>query len=99
PPPIYTLSLHDALPISSSRRTLYTIALCFLCCCQSIGLVSTRMRKRLCPNLPRLTLRRFYRRLVIVIGFSSGRIVVVVAFLNRLDRKSTRLNSSHVSIS
>src|SRR5437868_10751596 len=58
---IYTLSLHDALPI---------------------------YRDRIAELLPRLR-RRGRRR----------EALVAIAFLEERDRKSTRLNSSHVSIS
>src|SRR5258705_4851653 len=63
---IYTLSLHDALPISSGRQGI-----------ASSGFVSTRRATILAPSL---------------LGSTDGAKMVA-------DRKSTRLNSSHLGIS
>src|SRR5437899_10060566 len=59
---IYTLSLHDALPISSSFRPLQ---------------IPTRLARACCSSARRSA----------------------VAFEQQADRKSTRLNSSHLGIS
>src|SRR5437763_14846497 len=70
PPQIYTLSLHDALPIFSDMRF------------------------------------RFFLQAVAVLGVSSlaarssqGPVMVHIGIVPSLDRKSTRLNSSHRCIS
>src|SRR3989442_7641948 len=75
---IYTLSLHDALPISPRQVTL-ELALEYIEDDELIEVTpsSIRLRKR--------ALRASLRR--------------SVAPSARLDRKSTRLNSSHVRIS
>src|SRR5207253_6300357 len=89
-PEIYTLSLHDALPISSATMR------------SPLGAVN-RIAKRLG--------RIWYSRPRVVsgvpiIGFvmiwtnSAERLVIVTPDTTRgRDRKSTRLNSSHVAIS
>src|SRR5439155_21102245 len=64
-PEIYTLSLHDALPISDSDRGR-------VACTTRHDRAATRERARAPMELPRVA---------------------------RADRKSTRLNSSHVAIS
>src|SRR5256885_5634216 len=68
---IYTLSLHDALPISARRRTPWRAV------CSSL----VPLRKDVCPG----------RR-------ARGAVIVSSCRLSR-DRKSTRLNSSHLVIS
>src|SRR5438874_13123674 len=66
---IYTLSLHDALPISGDPIKVKLVA--YL--------------------LNPVLIQRSY--------FSPGRLPSVLAIENDRDRKSTRLNSSHVEIS
>src|SRR5699024_12262723 len=76
-PVIYTLSLHDALPISSNDELLTSV--CELLTSNGELLTST------CELLT-----------------SNGKLLTSVCKLltsNGEDRKSTRLNSSHVSIS
>src|SRR5699024_12624280 len=69
---IYTLSLHDALPISGAIRVLrYTVA-------DECGV-------RLTPD--------------VVEGQVRGAVAQAISGALQEDRKSTRLNSSHVSIS
>src|SRR5439155_25822444 len=71
PPKLYTLSLHDALPISSSTKARSARSiLCAICA------ASTRRPKSCCSTAA--PIRR-------TAGFR--------------DRKSTRLNSSHVATS
>src|SRR5258707_15776540 len=72
---IYTLSLHDALPISPARA-LHQLAF----------LDGSQHRPEILPyhGLPPLPAHRRSR---------------TVRILERLDRKSTRLNSSHANIS
>src|SRR5438874_6504057 len=69
-PDIYTLSLHDALPISSRSHSI------------------SRSRSAPVPTVlhPRLS-------------FTFAFCLLPFAFCLPLDRKSTRLNSSHVEIS
>src|SRR5206468_11306630 len=84
PPYLYTLSLHDALPISTLVRFLYGLpfaALWLLAVSFWHGFVLPR------PNAVFL----FWA----VIGAFAQ--IAATAFL--LDRKSTRLNSSHDQIS
>src|SRR5690625_5404599 len=75
---IYSLSLHDALPISFSKKFVKYVYMGYSCI--------TRTKKK--PTL------KVSRTLLLGVG----------SFLfkwraNVLDRKSTRLNSSHVAIS
>src|SRR3712207_8904164 len=70
---IYTLSLHDALPISPNNNVGNHIF---------EGLVTKDARGRLIPALA-----------------ESWRTVDDLTWEFRLDRKSTRLNSSHANIS
>src|SRR5690606_41274035 len=76
---IYTLSLHDALPISVELRL-------------------SKICRRLAQNLIGLTQLAdlAFQRLELVgdLGRNTGTLAAV-----DLDRKSTRLNSSHVKIS
>src|SRR5699024_12357205 len=72
----YTLSLHDALPISFSW---------FLCGNIYRSLCRTLINKLSCP--------------IWYSGISSQSMSVIAVGILQTDRKSTRLNSSHVSIS
>src|SRR5699024_11228857 len=72
---IYTLSLHDALPIY--KRTICSFLL------RANFILSTKAFE----NIVRLP------------ACNSARISTISTFGIGLDRKSTRLNSSHVSIS
>src|SRR5690349_24196725 len=73
---IYTLSLHDALPISKAGSWA-TI----LCRCAGVLLGSSTV--------------------AMILAVISGSVAIELTFLtiSRTDRKSTRLNSSHVEIS
>src|SRR5690606_39611380 len=89
PPEIYTLSLHDALPISLPDPTT----------APEEPAVAT-------PKAPRLEALYFaLRNPKLVVGLSIVLLfllvgLVVPPFLEHTqDRKSTRLNSSHVKIS
>src|SRR5699024_12524710 len=75
PPPtaLYTLSLHDALPISVANPTAIT---------RPALAISIGVRRRTAAWIP-----------------SSSRRSLSCAIASTRDRKSTRLNSSHVSIS
>src|SRR5207244_12516824 len=73
PPQIYTLSLHDALPISLRRL-------------RRPVLIARSSSGRCASHLSRTTFRGFFS------SSSEGR-------AGQVDRKSTRLNSSHQIIS
>src|SRR5690606_41006846 len=78
---IHTLSLHDALPISS-RQERPAVAICW--------------RYSASPS------RSLYQRLVAIPTSDTAATTPTaasVASAGRRDRKSTRLNSSHVKIS
>src|SRR5207248_11562275 len=77
---IYTLSLHDALPIYRPEQPLGTVAL------------DTRVRHRLRVAF----LRRGEHRFALVTVDDA---VFALLLTLGLDRKSTRLNSSHRTIS
>src|SRR5439155_24816081 len=87
-PAIYTLSLHDALPISHSSLDL---------CGQRTDQTGCRYYARIpCPDAAgrhSLARRRFIHALPCRSCDGPGRLPPL------LDRKSTRLNSSHVAIS
>src|SRR5207249_12025427 len=92
PPATSPLSLHDALPISSSSawepllRRIWGEAL------------QTRTRVAFQPgDWDRGHLRNLQK--AVPVGFSLRRIAAGDAARFSRDRKSTRLNSSHVSIS
>src|SRR5207248_4144141 len=84
PTEIYTLSLHDALPISSSRCARYS----------SSGLVCSTEK---CFLVMPATKRLRSDRLLEAGSNSSGIYTSAPQCLK--DRKSTRLNSSHRTIS
>src|SRR5947209_19253064 len=71
PPDLYTLSLHDALPISPVARRATALA---------AGI-----------HVPQAAQRTSFS--------DDARVVGEARALRRLDRKSTRLNSSHANIS
>src|SRR3712207_7252759 len=73
---IYTLSLHDALPISRLRRTRVLVR---------------PARRAARPSDRRAAVRRWRPRGVVLLR--------PVRLRPGLDRKSTRLNSSHANIS
>src|SRR5699024_12851366 len=88
---IYTLSLHDALPISSDLSSMlsYCVIQEFTANCRKIS-------------------QNCYSTALFTINFATSPIhaenILITLhykkdFISLLDRKSTRLNSSHVSIS
>src|SRR5207249_8326977 len=93
PTEIYTLSLHDALPISQLGENVVKEALFARVVCQPAHNVAVRVRgdgidvwRRVHILLPGSDLDRRYT-------------ICRSRSLPGRDRKSTRLNSSHVSIS
>src|SRR5690606_40939845 len=87
-PHIYTLSLHDALPIYGSLASTLWPELCRQVLCDF------RMRARSGPNSAPATKKR--AAAATRLSFEA----TVWRLLSRAgDRKSTRLNSSHVKIS
>src|SRR5699024_11283302 len=88
PPSVFTLSLHDALPISGAARHYLFV--------RAIHTGNGRLRKG-----QSLMPRRTDLETILIIG--AGPIVIGQAcefdYSGAQDRKSTRLNSSHVSIS
>src|SRR5206468_5210327 len=92
-PAIYTLSLHDALPISRLDQKLFKIK----------PAVSKRsFRFRPCHRQASLQLQRGIRKAHTFASTAGGRLDHhrVADFFGQLgDRKSTRLNSSHDQIS
>src|SRR3712207_7524171 len=88
---IYTLSLHDALPISTASAFLLLVG-------SSLAISYSRAgaRQGLFGKYLRRGLRIFaYGMALTVVLYVLG--VGIVAF--GIDRKSTRLNSSHANIS
>src|SRR5207249_8841543 len=93
---IYTLSLHDALPISNFRRKLM---------CAGIALV--REHGSVVVKDVEATIfsyggvdQRLHLGLIRDVSWNErGLAASLLDFLRDRDRKSTRLNSSHVSIS
>src|SRR5699024_12588143 len=86
PTEIDTLSLHDALPIlamSSQKNRRSTPLLLSLL---------LMLRPRVPPTMPPITI-------TMSTGHWNSGTVPLRIVLRKLDRKSTRLNSSHVSIS
>src|SRR5207245_10441267 len=90
----YSLSLHDALPISSgSRHPLQFVA---------IFLIALKFQARVPIRLPeesRPLGGSSHGRTQTGIAWARGRCRHAPERLRHLDRKSTRLNSSHGSIS
>src|SRR5690606_41492341 len=96
PPAIYTLSLHDALPILSdreSRRILAQRKESRGACAANAGL---RIGRGPCG---RSRVRRKRGSLRAIAGRERPGRSRVQRLRSRRDRKSTRLNSSHVKIS
>src|SRR5207245_8844280 len=80
-PEIYTLSLHDALPIFEQRRR------------------GDRHRRRQCLQRPEHLARTAGLRRRAASDAHECHLGQLLQLERRLDRKSTRLNSSHGSIS
>src|SRR5256885_10907545 len=81
---IYTLSLHDALPISEVSRNLQHINY-GRCSCSLIGVVNISQQRK--------------SKLFFHLGQHLHAFVEAGAIIIFQDRKSTRLNSSHLVIS
>src|SRR5207253_9134312 len=84
-PPLSTLSLHDALPIS---HTFTSADICLVC---PSTLLLAQARRR--PTGLKATLKSM------AVSALRVRSSLPLAVSQSLDRKSTRLNSSHVAIS
>src|SRR5207253_6473607 len=80
---IYTLSLHDALPISQPVRP---------------SEIADRLNRTLSQASRRMPRPVRRKTLVLVLALGAALALAAVAS-TRTDRKSTRLNSSHVAIS
>src|SRR5207253_11219527 len=80
---LYTLSLHDALPIYAGRHLAVTDNPYL------VGDTTQRLINRLTRNRPLL------QRLL----HAGAQLRLIVRLADIVDRKSTRLNSSHVAIS
>src|SRR5207249_11594925 len=93
PPPttIYTLSLHDALPISTVREEINS---------DSAQISGGAMTDREAINLSNILNNPLDLPLVVKEQYEVGPSLAQDAVDSGMkDRKSTRLNSSHVSIS
>src|SRR5699024_12661998 len=94
---LYTLSLPDALPISRRRRRGPTRRACGGSRRRRGAHAADRPRRRtLGAALLRLGV---LDRAPVVLDLFGERRALALLQLRRVDRKSTRLNSSHVSIS
>src|SRR5205814_8778570 len=90
----YTLSLHDALPISSPVASAQVkSALLFAAL---TGQVPVTIRE---PYHSRDHTERLFAHLGLGIHERDGAIVFEPSHRSTIDRKSTRLNSSHLGIS
>src|SRR5699024_12867635 len=78
PSEIYTLSLHDALPIFDSMFRMFLYKIFYICSSYIYNCISTSKTS--------------------VMSFCKISINNIKKY-RKIDRKSTRLNSSHVSIS
>src|SRR5699024_11874040 len=87
----YTLSLHDALPISFSREQLEAA--------KASGMTPLlTFRRIMLPQMLLTSLPGLVNEISFLVKASPAVAVIGEVDLTR-DRKSTRLNSSHVSIS
>src|SRR5262245_63245477 len=84
PPDIYTLSLHDALPILGDRTAVLMR-----------GHGSTVVG----PNLQQAAVTAIYLEETAKLTYRARCIGTPIYFTDEEDRKSTRLNSSHLGIS
>src|SRR5207248_11642526 len=91
PPSIYSLSLHDALPIFFHSLPENGI--------QVNGGIALRVARVLLPLLHQLVAQGDQRVLVVRPVFDRALGDRLRFFLGVVDRKSTRLNSSHRTIS
>src|SRR5439155_5667002 len=85
---IYTLSLHDALPISCSHTTLPVVF------DTKSSDPTNKLRVGVVIYIHPIYIRRYFNILRYNRPYSKGPLTD-----NSSDRKSTRLNSSHVAIS
>src|SRR5438445_7218804 len=88
PTEIYTLSLHDALPIFT-REIIRELR-------QRAHDAGARLRGR-CRDIIEERERIVPHRIVAVVGCGAGQ--AIDTLIDDVDRKSTRLNSSHANIS
>src|SRR5690606_39352449 len=89
PTPTYTLSLHDALPISPYGQWSPSLP---------AGLLET-VAQRLLTTLPDYTCHwQLSPRITLYSSFILS-LIQSRSIIDIIDRKSTRLNSSHVKIS
>src|SRR5207249_5185135 len=95
-PDIYTLSLHDALPIST--RQIISSSKFKLVFCLAETSTKTVLPPQSSGTRPR-SASCFLGRSGNAPGLSTLLMATMRGTLAALDRKSTRLNSSHVSIS
>src|SRR5205814_4474972 len=95
PSTIYTLSLHDALPISTYEGEFVNI---FHSLDHRTSIISPiqiqPLQKIKIITLLKVMMSNIFMRLVWLIYMEYW-----IKYLERLDRKSTRLNSSHLGIS
>src|SRR5690606_41494779 len=97
PTDIYSLSLHDALPIFSIETIVYVACLVVLAALIAGAAPALRATRGLMNE----GLRALSNRISVRLGATWTALVVmqVALAVAILDRKSTRLNSSHVIIS
>src|SRR5690606_40764592 len=96
PPPLYPLSLHDALPILAVSNASTSPASMALFTLVAPVTSSPALRQRLSADS-----RRSVSLCPVSSARSSGTVTLALRLFWKafLDRKSTRLNSSHVKIS
>src|SRR5699024_12304962 len=94
-PEIYTLSLHDALPISEQNKYHWE-ALLFAKLAKNFGLkVNGEAFYQMAMSIPFHIVQKCQSNPIQLEALFLGQ----SGLLEKEDRKSTRLNSSHVSIS
>src|SRR5207248_7604989 len=92
---IYTLSLHDALPIFDFASELHYSWLCLAV----LVLVATGVHRLRSTGIGRAMIAVRDNEAAAATLSLSARRVKILAFVIAGDRKSTRLNSSHRTIS
>src|SRR5699024_12857716 len=94
---LYSHSLHDALPISSANQFQYFIAAIYTSADQH-GYSSSAFEERRTNEILSSPPSSFASFTISSPFWESGIAESTIAAMSFLDRKSTRLNSSHVSI-
>src|SRR5690606_41740172 len=94
-PSIYTLSLHDALPISTDRAFYGDLASMEFLPNLSRSVESICNKSTICN----CSTREGFNEMTSLINCYLSQYPARYNFLIQSDRKSTRLNSSHVKIS